>query len=188
MFRTFLASLKWLQKELTTSYWDDKFLQNRLNTVVHSPSAPFALRNWMLYTGTQIANRIANRLSDIPRIAGSSTVHYSPSGEDPVSNQPMYTLRQNYKGATKRSIRPYDSKGSTGISRIARMLPYAEGTPKTFLQKRCCPSWICGIKMYFVWGESHCARQQHSGKTFEWKCERLKRKYSNVRLTVNYLT
>lgn len=93
ILRRFVARLMSLQKQLTRVITTTKFLRDPLMTAVDIPSVQVVLRDRIICTTQQLANRIANFLSDIPKTAGFLLAHYAPFEQFQISNQAFYTLR-----------------------------------------------------------------------------------------------
>lgn len=80
-------------------------------TAVDISLIQISLRDRIPRTAQQLANRIANRLSEKRRSSGSTIVDYAPAFEAELPEDVMHTLQQNYGGAASRSVNPFGSKG-----------------------------------------------------------------------------
>lgn len=161
VFRTFVAKLTSLQKQLDTPYHTDNFLRDRLLTAVDLPAIQSTLRDRMPQTSQMAVNRVANQLSDKPGSAGSN----------PSVN---YSLGKSYHGDAKRQHRKPWMRGRNN-----------NGTWKG--GHRLSPRWMRGIKGCFVCGKDHNANTKHPPDEVTAAINKLKAKHPQALLTVEDL-
>lgn len=174
VFRTFVAKLMSLQKQLDPSYHDDSFLRDRLLTAVDLPAVQVTLRDRMPRSSQQAVNRIANQLCDRPRSAGSIAACATLDDSDGEANaEANYSLGKVYGGEAKGvPKKPWKAK------RNGR--PYRSRHPR----KRLSPDWIRGVKGCFVCGQDHRASTRHSREEVTSAINKLKSRHPQALLTV----
>lgn len=97
VFRTIIAQIISVQKQLDTLYHGDRYLRDRLLTTVNIPVIRDALRDLVPRTAHQLINGVANRMSDKPKTAGLIMSHFVPEHSD-GNNEAMYMLGRKFGG------------------------------------------------------------------------------------------
>lgn len=92
-FLKFVSRIMSLQKQLDSSYHGEIYLRDRLLKAVDIKHIKEALRDGMKRTSQQVINRVANRLSEKLRTAGTLYVHYTNDTESEQSGgeEALYT-------------------------------------------------------------------------------------------------
>lgn len=140
-----------------------------------------ALHHRILWTGLQLASRLANWLSDRPKIAGTTHAHIATSPNINQNDAAVYAPGQDYGGAARCPMKPFKNKGLSA-ARIPTHLWF-----KKKKYKRLNPSWMRGNEGHFVSGEIHLARQHQSRNEVTDAIERLKARQPTALLTVDDL-
>lgn len=99
------------QKQLDQTYQNKKYVKKRLMTTIVIPSIQIPLLDSTPRTVPQLANCIANRLSEKPKTAGSA---YKGSESSPFQSQTddaMCMLDVYYGGAVRRSVKALGNRG-----------------------------------------------------------------------------
>lgn len=95
VFRTFVEKLTSIQQQLDSRYHCDHFLRDRLLTAVDLLTMQSALCDRIPRTAQKVINRMAAKLSDKSKTAGTSTsAHYTNADRVDDANQALYKLGQ----------------------------------------------------------------------------------------------
>lgn len=128
IFRKLTAELMRTEKQLDTPYNGDRYLRDRQLTAVEIPRIWDSLRDRMPRTAQQLINRVANRLSDKPKTAGTELALHAED-DDPTENgsSAMYNLGKNYGGKAQRETKIYvfargrrGQKGGRNLGKVGR--------------------------------------------------------------------
>lgn len=111
MFRTFVAKIMSLQKQLYPQYHTNTFLHDRLLTAVDIPAIHTKLMVRLPRTSSQAVNRISNQLSDKKSSAGSSAACLMEEEEDDEETSMYNSLGKTYGGDARRKIKKPWSSG-----------------------------------------------------------------------------
>lgn len=142
VFRTLVAQLVLLLKQLESSYHVDRYLRERLIPAVDIPHIRNALRDRVLRMAQQSLQRLASRVGSDARTAGSianaNLTIYADQGvewdqvEGGGQSLALYSLGQSYGGQEKSPVKSF-LKRSRG-----RQKPAKEDQPK--MDGRC--TWV----------------------------------------------
>lgn len=174
VLRKFLAQIILLQKKLDVSYQNDKFLPDRLITVVDIPSSYISLSNRVPRKAQKLSTRIASRLSNIPRTAGTYAALLVIISNTKTCDDTVYTLGHSYRETARHTVKPYGNKGSSFSSKT---LPY-HARRKTLI-----PSLMQAVRGCFVCGKDHLEVQRHHTDKIGNATKRLKAIHPSVLLT-----
>ena len=108
VYRNFVAKVMSTQKQLDASYHGDQYLRDQLMTSIDIPSVQDSLKDRVPRAAQQLINRVANRLSDKPNSAGTTSAYLISKGRTPYASPSTdgiyYTLGQEYWGESKREL------------------------------------------------------------------------------------
>lgn len=180
IFRSFVAKLMSLQKQLDELCRGYHYLQDRLFTAEDIPEIRDSLLDRIPRSSQWLIDLIANRPSSQP-ISGSSVIENRTdrqSHQDTVTTTAtgdqateMYSLVQNYRGEAKLNMTTFLT-GRPGRQKRGR---------------RICPLWMCGEKGCFVCGRRHRANEKHYLYKVTAAARKLKEKKPTALLTVEDL-
>lgn len=122
VFLNFTAILSNLQKQLDTPYHADRYFSYQLLTAVDMPDIQAILRDLLPRTSEQSIARIANRMSEKNKTAGSdssSSRAFNVESSDVTAdtddeNEVNYTLVQSYSSEAKKTVQPAWKSGYRG--------------------------------------------------------------------------
>lgn len=151
-----------IQGQLPTGYQGDRYLRDRLQEAIDIPSIQDFLKDRPARTSQNLINRVANKLSDRPKTAGSVSANWAAANGKGEDSAVLYSSSQKYGGNAVRPMKTFvknkafNKQGSNAHRRYGR------------------PRWIRGIKGCFVCKGDHRANEHHSREEVTKAVNRLK--------------
>lgn len=127
---------------------------------------------------------MATKLSEKPKTAGTSTVHFTEPVDENDNDVPEvnYTLGQKYQGGARRQVKTFGSRQKSGRKPLQER---SSNSGRGYRRgRRLYPSWMRGVKGCFVCGLDHRANTRHPKEEVMEAIKRLKQQHPIALLTV----